>query len=838
MYLEGLFYMKKILINSREKEETRIAIVEDNQLIDLDIESIDREQKKSNIYKAKISRIEPSLNAVFINYGEDKNGFLPYKEIAPEYFSKNNEELNIPLNELLEVNQELIVQIVKEERGSKGAALTTFITLAGCYMVIMPNNPTAGGISRRVEGEERQKLKKSFDALSIPTGIGVIIRTAGVDRSVNEIQADLDTLISLYDAIKNISNQHKAPFLIHKESDITIRAIRDYLKEDVQEIIIDDAEAYQDLKRQLTILRPHFLQRLKIYDNDTPPLFNSHHIEKQIESAFKREVTLASGGSIIVDTTEALTAIDINSARATKGENIEETALATNLEAAVEISRQLRLRDLGGLIIVDFIDMGLLANQKALEQKLIEALMLDRAKIQMTQISKFGLVEISRQRLKASLGESVMLACPRCEGHGLIRSIPSLSLSILRNIRTEVRRDKTNEIRVQLPADVATFLLNEKRDEIKKIEQNSEVKILLIPNPNMQSPHFVIQRIWGDAYYTSRSSIDLIEKEINTAIYKIPKQNKLKEPALKTVKQKNSNRKQILIKIVHNIIKSKQDFWSKLIAFFSADTNKSRISSIKKCSQTKVEKSNVSNLNKQANTSNNKRRYEDKQKRGKNNDRSDRIMSNSRYLKYDSRNINNSTAPRYSNRLQVHQSQDIIDISDINKPSLNILDNDKEKAVMKVISRTPEDKISIMVKEILRNNRTLSSSNSYQVETHIQKTIKEKYLKFKVILLDQGSTNYNVIHTTDEKSKDKLTTQRKTPQPFIMDEKKTAKKDSFLKKAMEKNTNIKETNTNDHNAQNSTSKRSFSTPDLQMQKNHFITYSPAIDSSSQGFIDA
>ena len=830
--------MKKILINSREKEETRIAIVEDNQLIDLDIESIDREQKKSNIYKAKISRIEPSLNAVFINYGEDKNGFLPYKEIAPEYFSKNNEELNIPLNELLEVNQELIVQIVKEERGSKGAALTTFITLAGCYMVIMPNNPTAGGISRRVEGEERQKLKKSFDALSIPTGIGVIIRTAGVDRSVNEIQADLDTLISLYDAIKNISNQHKAPFLIHKESDITIRAIRDYLKEDVQEIIIDDAEAYQDLKRQLTILRPHFLQRLKIYDNDTPPLFNSHHIEKQIESAFKREVTLASGGSIIVDTTEALTAIDINSARATKGENIEETALATNLEAAVEISRQLRLRDLGGLIIVDFIDMGLLANQKALEQKLIEALMLDRAKIQMTQISKFGLVEISRQRLKASLGESVMLACPRCEGHGLIRSIPSLSLSILRNIRTEVRRDKTNEIRVQLPADVATFLLNEKRDEIKKIEQNSEVKILLIPNPNMQSPHFVIQRIWGDAYYTSRSSIDLIEKEINTAIYKIPKQNKLKEPALKTVKQKNSNRKQILIKIVHNIIKSKQDFWSKLIAFFSADTNKSRISSIKKCSQTKVEKSNVSNLNKQANTSNNKRRYEDKQKRGKNNDRSDRIMSNSRYLKYDSRNINNSTAPRYSNRLQVHQSQDIIDISDINKPSLNILDNDKEKAVMKVISRTPEDKISIMVKEILRNNRTLSSSNSYQVETHIQKTIKEKYLKFKVILLDQGSTNYNVIHTTDEKSKDKLTTQRKTPQPFIMDEKKTAKKDSFLKKAMEKNTNIKETNTNDHNAQNSTSKRSFSTPDLQMQKNHFITYSPAIDSSSQGFIDA
>lgn len=826
--------MKKILINARETEETRIAIIENNQLIDLDIESVDREQKKSNIYKAKISRIEPSLNAVFVNYGEDKNGFLPYKEIAPEYFSKPNEDLEIPLNELLEVGQELIVQIVKEERGSKGAALTTFITLAGCYMVIMPNNPTAGGISRRVEGEERQKLKKLFDALNIPKGTGVIIRTAGVDRSIDEIQADLDTLMSLYAAIKQVSNQHKAPFLIHKESDITIRAIRDYLKEDIQEIIIDDAEAYQDLKRQLTVLRPHFVERLQIYSKDTP-LFSSHHIEKQIESAFKREVILASGGSIIIDTTEALTAIDINSARATKGENIEETALATNLEAAVEIAKQLRLRDLGGLIIVDFIDMGFFANQKAIEQALIEALMLDRAKIQMTRISKFGLVEISRQRLQASLGESVMLGCPRCEGHGFIRSIPSLSLSILRNIRTEVRRDKTNEVRVQLPIDVATFLLNEKRDEIRQIEQSSGVKILLIPNPNMQSPHFAIQRIWGDAYHASRSSFDLIEKEADAVIYKTPQQDKSKAPALKTIAQQTSNKKQAPSKkMANDMMKNKQNFWNKLIAFFFKDASQPATPSKKSPSKPVTRKSNASNFNKQANNA--KRKYEDRQKRGRNNDRSDRATAGARHPKHDSRSNNGNNTPRYSNRLQVHQSQDVVNISDIKKSSPEVLKATKEKALMKVISTTPEDKISLMVKEILSNSNILSDSDSQQVETHVKKTTKEKYLKFTTVMLDQDSSTNDTTGAADKKSKDKATAQQKAPKPAAIDEKKEAKKNSSPKKIVEKNTNIKATST-DNCEQPPSSKKHAAQPHRQTQKTNFVDYSPAVDVTSQGFID-
>ena len=825
--------MKKILINARETEETRIAIIENNQLIDLDIESVDREQKKSNIYKAKISRIEPSLNAVFVNYGEDKNGFLPYKEIAPEYFSKPNEDLEIPLNELLEVGQELIVQIVKEERGSKGAALTTFITLAGCYMVIMPNNPTAGGISRRVEGEERQKLKKLFDTLNIPKGTGVIIRTAGVDRSIDEIQADLDTLTSLYAAIKQVSNQHKAPFLIHKESDITIRAIRDYLKEDIQEIIIDDAETYQDLKRQLTVLRPHFVERLQIYSKDIP-LFSSHHIEKQIESAFKREVILASGGSIIIDTTEALTAIDINSARATKGENIEETALATNLEAAAEIAKQLRLRDLGGLIIVDFIDMGFFANQKAIEQALIEALMLDRAKIQMTRISKFGLVEISRQRLQASLGESVMLACPRCEGHGFIRSITSLSLSVLRNIRTEVRRDKTNEVRVQLPIDVATFLLNEKRDEIRQIEQSSGVKILLMPNPNMQSPHFAIQRIWGDAYHASRSSFDLIEKEADAVIYKTPQQDKSKAPALKTIAQQTSNKKQASSKMANDMMKNKQNFWNKLIAFFFKDANQPATPSKKLPSKPATRKSNASNFNKQANNA--KRKYEDRQKRGRNNDRSDRATAGARHPKHDSRSSNGNNTPRYSNRLQVHQSQDVVNISDIKKSSPEVLKATKEKAVMKVISTAPEDKISLMVKEILSNSKTLSDSDSQQVETHVKKTTKEKYLKFTTVILDQDSSTNDITGAADKKSKDKATAQQKTPKLDVIDEKKEAKKNSSPKKMVEKNANIKAISTGNCEQPPSSKKHTAQTH-RQTQKTNFVDYSPAVDVTSQGFID-
>ena len=828
--------MKKILINARQKEETRIAIIENNQLIDLDIESVDREQKKSNIYKAKISRIEPSLNAIFVNYGEDKNGFLPYKEISPEYFNKPNKDLDIPLNELLEVGQELIVQIVKEERGSKGAALTTFITLAGCYMVIMPNNPSAGGISRRVEGEERQKLKTLFDALDIPKGTGVIIRTAGVDRSIDEIQADLDTLVKLYAAIKQASYQHRAPFLIHKESDITIRAIRDYLKEDIQEIIIDDTKAYQDLKRQLNMLRPHFVERLQFYSKDTP-LFSAHHIEKQIESAFKREVTLSSGGSIIIDTTEALTAIDINSARATKGDNIEETALATNLEAALEIAKQLRLRDLGGLIIVDFIDMGFFANQKTIEQALIEALTLDRAKIQMTRISKFGLVEISRQRLQASLGESVMLACPRCEGHGFIRSIPSLSLSVLRSIRTEVRRDKTNEIRVQLPIDVATFLLNEKRDEIKQIEQSSAVKILLIPNPNLQSPHFTIQRIWGEVYHASRPSFDLIENEVDVVIYKTPTQDKSKEPALKTITKQTSDKQQTIDKTFNHMLKNKESFWNKLIAFFFKDAAKLKTPTKEPNSRPVEKKQTPSNYSKPAKPV---RKYGERQKQNKPTDRNDKTGPGPRQTRHDSRNSSNNT-PRYSNRLQVHQSQNIVNINEIKKESPTVVKAAKENSVIKTISTTPEDKISLMVKDVLSNTSTLRDSRSTQIETDSKKTSKTKYLNFETIILDQPTINDVTDKLSDKNSRgnntEMLTSTDHQPvnTTIVEDKIKATKKTDAPKKGTDKNFKTKPNNSNNCN-QPLPIKKNNPRPRREAQKTNHVDYSPAVDVNSQGFI--
>ncbi|WP_116964726.1 Rne/Rng family ribonuclease [Fastidiosibacter lacustris] len=852
--------MKKMLINARQAEETRIAIVDNNQLLDLDIESVDREQKKANIYKAKISRIEPSLNAVFVNYGEDKNGFLPYKEISPEYFKKTTKDPNTPLNELLDVGQELIVQIAKEERGTKGAALSTFITLAGCYMVLMPNNPSAGGISRRIEGDERQKLKTLFDSLTIPNNMGVIIRTAGVDRSAEEIQADLDTLINLWDAIKRVSYQRKAPFLIHKESDITIRAIRDHLKEDINEIIIDDEEAFEDLKRQLSMLRPHFISRLQLYKKELS-LFNAFQIEKQIESAFKREVHLPSGGSIVIDTTEALTAIDINSARATKGDNIEETALATNLEAAEEIARQLRLRDLGGLIVVDFIDMAFFPNQKAVEQKLVDALYSDRAKIQMTRISKFGLVEISRQRLQASLGESVMHACPRCEGHGFIRSIPSLALSILRNVHAEALREKTNELRVQLPIDVATFLLNEKRDELSQIEEGTNTKVLLIPNANLQSPHYNIQRIWGEAYTTNRPSYNLIEEEQNVQLYKTPKHDKSKQPALKSVNQtlnsdeldkanNKSNQKlnrQVPQKQIDKHEKNQKNqvqknLLVKLMSFFFSEK------------QNEKEKSNHKHINKensnkdQCNEQRNDRNIRDnndrgnKQNRQQQSDKSDNVAikqkreQNSQQSNERDRNANklNGRNNRPNQRLQVHQSEEVINISILKKESPEAIKAAKEKAMMKTISTTPEEKISLMVRKVLTEANTLSSGKATQIETHSAHTNKTKYLTFEVINITElakeevlkgqvpSEDDVIVVEHDNEGTDDEVF-------DVIVDEATIQSSDA--------DNNMKESdNSEEQKIKKPKVQDKKARPRKNTRKALFIEYSAAVDVNSQGFI--
>lgn len=483
---------KRILINAAQSEEIRVAITDGQQVVDFDIESAHRISKKANIYKARIARIEPSLNAVFVDYGAERHGFLPIKEITREYLSqpiKSDSDIKKALKE----GQELIVQLEKEERGGKGAALSTYITLAGCYLVLMPNNPKAGGISRRIEGEERQTIKAVFNALNKPEDMGVIIRTAGLGRSVEELQWDLDALLKLWRAIE-AEAERESPFLIYQESDVVQRSIRDYMRHNIDEIVVDDPRAYERVLGHVNQFRPEYADRVKKYD-EALPLFNKYRVEGQISSAYAREIQLPSGGSIVIDRTEALTAIDINSARATKGGNIEETAFYTNLEAATEIARQLRLRDLGGLIVVDFIDMEDASHQRKVEDHMVEELRADRARIQLNRISRFGLLELSRQRLRPSLGEASTIVCPRCQGHGSIRNIHSLGLSIVRLIKAEATQGTTQEIEVQLPVDVATFLLNEQRHLISHIELTFNVRVLIVPNPHMQTPEYQFNKL-------------------------------------------------------------------------------------------------------------------------------------------------------------------------------------------------------------------------------------------------------------------------------------------------------------------------------------------------------
>nr|WP_306455650.1 ribonuclease E [Marinomonas spartinae] len=502
-----------MLINATQQEELRVALVDGQRLYDLDIESGSREQKKANIYKGRITRIEPSLEAAFVDYGAERHGFLPLKEISKTYFSKkSNHDGRINIKDVLSEGQEVIVQVDKEERGNKGAALTTFVSLAGRYLVLMPNNPRAGGISRRIDGDDRSQLKEAMSGLNTPENGGLIVRTAGVGRSTEELQWDLDYLDTLWSSITKAASEKPAPFLIYQESNIVIRAIRDYLREDIGEVLIDEKSAYQDAINFVMQVMPHFKSRIKMY-TDSTPLFNRFQIETQIETAFQREVRLPSGGSIVIDPTEALVSIDINSARATKGGDIEETALQTNLEAADEIARQLRLRDIGGLVVIDFIDMTPVRNQKEVENRMKNALEADRARVQLGRISRFGLLEMSRQRLRPSLGETSGIVCPRCNGQGFIRDVESLALSVLRLIEEECSKERTAQIRAVLPVSVATFLLNEKRTNIAKIEKRNSVHIILVPNPHMETPHFEVERIRDDSSVVSQNenSYTLVE---------------------------------------------------------------------------------------------------------------------------------------------------------------------------------------------------------------------------------------------------------------------------------------------------------------------------------------
>ena len=487
--------MKRMLINATQKEELRVALVDGQRLFDLDIESPGHEQKKANIYKGKITRVEPSLEAAFVDYGAERHGFLPLKEIAREYFPADYVYQGRPnIRDIISEGQEVIVQVNKEERGNKGAALTTFVSLAGSYLVIMPNNPRAGGISRRIEGDERLELKDALSSLDVPEGVGLIVRTAGVGKSPEELQWDLKVLLHHWEAIKQASQSRPAPFLIHQESDVIVRAIRDYLRRDIGEILIDSPKVYEKAKAHIKLVRPDFINRVKLYQGEVP-LFSHYQIESQIESAFQREVRLPSGGSIVIDATEALTAIDINSARSTRGGDIEETALNTNLEAADEIARQLRLRDLGGLIVIDFIDMTPVRHQREVENRIRDAVRQDRARIQISRISRFGLLEMSRQRLSPSLGESSHHVCPRCQGTGKIRDNESLSLSILRLLEEEALKENTKQVHTIVPVQIASYLLNEKRKAIHSIEKRHDVDIIVVPNEAMETPNFSVFRV-------------------------------------------------------------------------------------------------------------------------------------------------------------------------------------------------------------------------------------------------------------------------------------------------------------------------------------------------------
>jgi ribonuclease E len=489
-----------MLINATQPEELRVALVDGQKLYDFDIEIPSKEQKKSNIYKGAITRVEPSLEAAFVNYGAERHGFLPFKEISPAYFglSPDEEFTRRDIKDFLKEGQEVMVQIEKEERGSKGAALTTFISLAGSYLVLMPNNPRAGGISRRIEGEIRSDMREVMSALQIPEGMGLIVRTAGGGKTAEELQWDLNYLLQLWEAIERSSKEKTAPFLIFQESNVIIRALRDHLRGDIDEILIDDPATHKLVLSFLQQVMPQFINKAKLYQ-DAAPLFSRYQIESQIETAYSREVPLPSGGAIVIDHSEALTSIDINSARATKGGDIEETALNTNLEAADEIARQLKLRDLGGLFVIDFIDMMAARNQRAVENRLRDALKSDRARIQLGRISRFGLLEMSRQRLRPSLGEATLLTCPRCKGQGSIRNVESLALSVLRIIEEEAMKKNTDRILGYLPIEAATYLLNEKRSAIEQIEKRHEVSIVIVPDRRLETPNFEIQRIRASA---------------------------------------------------------------------------------------------------------------------------------------------------------------------------------------------------------------------------------------------------------------------------------------------------------------------------------------------------
>ncbi|WP_300759497.1 Rne/Rng family ribonuclease [Janthinobacterium sp.] len=569
--------MKRMLFNATQQEELRVAIVDGQKLIDIDIETAGREQRKSNIYKGVITRIEPSLEACFVSYGEDRHGFLPFKEVARTYFREGVDVRNASVKEALREGQEIMVQVEKEERGNKGAALTSFVSLAGRYLVLMPNNPRGGGVSRRVEGEERQELRETMDKLDLPAGMSVIARTAGIGRNVDELQWDLNYLMQLWRAIEGAGKSANGAFLIYQESSLVIRAIRDYFQPDIGEILIDTDEIYDQAHQFMSHVMPDMVHRVKRYSDDVP-LFSRFQIEHQIETAYSRTVPLPSGGAIVIDHTEALVSVDVNSARATRGSDIETTAFNTNCEAAEEVARQLRLRDLGGLIVIDFIDMEVAKNQREVEQRLKDALHHDRARVQMGKISRFGLMELSRQRLRPSLSEGSHVTCPRCSGTGHIRDTESSALQVLRIIQEEAMKENSATIHVQVPVDVGAFLLNEKRGEVLKIENRHRIAVILIPNKHLETPHYKLERIKHDdpRLEDSQASYNLAEHAETDMAYSKRQKEETKprqEAVVKTITPDQPaplvERKPVEVKAAPAPAAAPKGLLAKIISFFT-----------------------------------------------------------------------------------------------------------------------------------------------------------------------------------------------------------------------------------------------------------------------------
>jgi ribonuclease E len=532
--------MKRILINAAQKEEIRVAMVDGQQLYDLDVELPSQAQKKANVYKGKITRVEPSLEACFVDYGAERHGFLPFKEIARSYFTEEARKAGgrPDIRTAIKEGTEVVIQIEKEERGNKGAAITTFISLAGRFLVLMPNNPRAGGVSRRIEGEDRNAIREAMSQLEVPDGMGMIVRTGGIGRSVEELQWDLDYLLQLWTAFEKAAAERPAPFLIYQESNVIIRALRDYFRNDISEVLIDSPKVFETAKQFIEQVMPNRISKIKMYE-DTVPMFNRFQIENQIESAYRREVQLPSGGAIVVDHTEALISIDINSARATKGSDIEETARNTNLEAADEIARQLRLRDLGGLVVIDFIDMMASRNQREVENRLRDAVAIDRARVQIGRISRFGLLEMSRQRLKPSLGEATQIVCPRCTGNGTIRTVESLALSLVRVVEEEALKENTGRVEAQVPVDVATYMLNEKRKAIAEVEKQTGVHVLIIASTALETPQYKVERIRKNEMAEGENVASYQQAEMADHVYH-PDQHKEKiiqpeQPAVATI---------------------------------------------------------------------------------------------------------------------------------------------------------------------------------------------------------------------------------------------------------------------------------------------------------------